>query len=511
MDPFTNPKESTQCEAVVVGSGFGGTIVAPSLMNQFLADDQGFSDSDKRKLILLERGQWWVSHELPTTFGGEEFKKTNPDMGMREYLEAKDIPYQTWPYPDNINGLIQFLNSTRIIDRRSLYDYRISKNIHTVSGSGIGGGSLIYANVIEKPEKRVIDSWDFMMNLGINYETLNPYFDMASAFIGVNKIATNAPMGTSKLLKTAAFQQSAEKIKNETPTIIKNEPEFDSNNPDQKDLVEDIFAANLAITDIPYRKDEKSLFQNKNSYSSILNSIQTDPTMQKKLSAFIKKYSAEQNICERQGRCIVGCIPGARHTFSKKIFDIIKDPNKSKQFEVRPLCEVYDVEPLQTSSTNPFSYKIYYTDYSAREWKQFNFTWNDASDSYSLDLKLFRFIDDGVKKTIKTKKLVLAAGAIGSTEILIKSINSTRTSGQKLELSDKLGKGYSINGDLLGVITPTKKDIQATRGPIVTSAIKFDEGLNLIYTIEDSSIPKMFSGITKLISQLHYLERFLVS
>ena len=56
--------------------------------------------------------------------------------------------------------------------------------------------------------------------------------------------------------------------------------------------------------------------------------------MQKKLAAFLKKYSAEQNACERQGRCAIGCIPGARHTFSKKIFDIIKDPNKAKQFEV---------------------------------------------------------------------------------------------------------------------------------------------------------------------------------
>ena len=54
---------------------------------------------------------------------------------------------------------------------------------------------------------------------------------------------------------------------------------------------------------------------------------------------------------------------------------------------------------------------------------------------------------------------------------------------------------------MLGVINPTKTDIYATRGPIVTSAIRFDEGPNSIYTIEDSSIPKMFSGISRLISQ----------
>jgi GMC oxidoreductase len=97
--------------------------------------------------------------------------------------------------------------------------------------------------------------------------------------------------------------------------------------------------------------------------------------------------------------------------------------------------------------------------------------------------------------------LILAAGAIGSTEILLKSINTTRTTGQKLNLSTRLGMGYSTNGDLLGVINKTKTDIHATRGPIVTSGIRFNEGSGFVYTIEDSSIPKMFSGISKLLSQ----------
>jgi len=51
------------------------------------------------------------------------------------------------------------------------------------------------------------------------------------------------------------------------------------------------------------------------------------------------------------------------------------------------------------------------------------------------------------------------------------------------------------------VVNPTKTNIHATRGPIVTSAIKFNEGPGFVYTIEDSSIPKMFSGISKLISR----------
>jgi hypothetical protein len=156
--------------------------------------------------------------------------------------EANDIPYRTWAYPDIVNGLSQFLNSTRIIDSRRLYDYRISKKVDTIADSGIGGGSLVYTNVTEYPDENVIDP-----------------FDMARVFIGVNKIATMAPIGNSKLLKTTAFQEVAEKIRKKTPGIIKNKSVFDLNNPDQKDFVEDIFTVTLAITDIPYRKDEKTL------------------------------------------------------------------------------------------------------------------------------------------------------------------------------------------------------------------------------------------------------------
>ena len=227
--------------------------------------------------------------------------------------------------------------------------------------------------------------------------------------------------------------------------------------------------------------------------------------MQQDLAIFLKKYFAETNVCERQGRCALGCIPGARHTNNKKIFDYLKSQTKKKHFDVYPLCEVYDIEPLTTGTYN---YKVYYTDYGARDWKQASFNWSVGSKSYKLDVRLFRLIDNGKKKSIACKKLVIAAGAIGSTEILLKATNTTRT-GQKLNLSNKLGAGYSTNGDLLGVINPTKTDIYATRGPIVTSAIRFDEGPGSVYTIEDSSIPKMFSGISRLISQGSSFRRLL--
>lgn len=498
--PYNNPNEVSQCEAVVVGSGFGGTIVSLSLVNQFEQQDQVLPDSQKRKVVILERGQWWVSHELPLSPSSHEFeKKVNPDKGIREYLDSNDNPYRTWAYPDNVNGLSQFLNALRAVDRRGLYDYRISSKVHTLAASGVGGGSLVYTNVTEKPEDNVLDLWDTQLNLGINHSNLSKYFEMAKGFIGVNKIPTNTANGAVKLPKTKAFHDAAEKIRLETPGIVTNPTTFDPANPNQGPFIEDIYAVDLSISDIPYRKDEKTLFKKgSDPYSTVLNSIQTNTQLQEDLAVFLKKYFAETNVCERQGRCAIGCIPGARHTNNKKIFDYLKSQSKKKHFDVYPLCEVYDIEPLTSGAYN---YKVYYTDYGARDWKQASFNWNIGSKSYKLDVRLFRLVENGKKKTIECKKLVLAAGAIGSTEILLKATNTTRTSGQKLNLSNKLGAGYSTNGDLLGVINPTKTDIYATRGPIVTSAIRFDEGPGSIYTIEDSSIPKMFSGISRLISQ----------
>ena len=320
-DPFTpyvNPAEINQCETVVIGSGFGGTIVSLSLVNKFVKDVT-VPGSEKKKVILLERGQWWVSHELPSSPDSHEFEKIGQQSkGIREFLETNDKPYRTWPYPDNLNGLSQFLNTVRIVDRRGLYDYRISSKVHTLAASGVGGGSLVYTNVTEKPHDTVIDSWDSNLNLGINASNLSTYFDMARGFIGVNKIVTTSSIGDIKLPKSKAFQEAAEKIRKQSSLIVTNKSTFDTDNPgqDPTKYEEDIYAVNLSITDIPYRKDEDTIFKKSPllldaagnySYSTILNAIEgTQPEneyLRKKLAYLLRKHFAETNVCQRKSKC----------------------------------------------------------------------------------------------------------------------------------------------------------------------------------------------------------------
>ena len=127
-------------------------------------------------------------------------------------MESNNLPYNTWPYPDNINGLSQMLDNLHNgTNRRGLLDYNISTRVHTLTASGVGGGSLIYTNVTEEPLEDVINAWDTNLNIGINYANLAPFFQMASGFLGVNKIVTNSSMGDVKLPRSKVFHDACKK------------------------------------------------------------------------------------------------------------------------------------------------------------------------------------------------------------------------------------------------------------------------------------------------------------
>src|SRR5262245_4505931 len=78
--PLVDPSEAIQCEVVVVGSGFGGTIVSLSVVNQLHEEDKLVPDPNKRRVIILERGQWWVSHEVPKSRDFNEQKSADPSQ-----------------------------------------------------------------------------------------------------------------------------------------------------------------------------------------------------------------------------------------------------------------------------------------------------------------------------------------------------------------------------------------------------------------------------------------------
>lgn len=422
-------------EAVVIGSGFGGTILSLSLAEKFGRENSSGTSPEKR-VCILERGQWWVSHEMPESPEGRKRKKK---QSLREYLNEKNDPYSTWAYPDNLTGAFKVFGNARPINRKGVFDYRPLGNVHVICSSGVGGGSLVYTNVTERPDKSVYAKWPFPTSEGT--DPLDKYFVMAKAFIGTNRITTTAGIGKFLLPRTKVFQEAARTISNTNSDLVK----------------QDNYDAELSITEI-----QDSLFP---GIDQPLKPEDLDPMTPQQIKdltkSMISKYTSETNVCQRQGRCVLGCIPGARHTLNKKIENfIVVEPTKvPKPVDVHPLCHVMDI---QESKKSGYKYRIRFKDYREDE--------------------------DGKERIIDTKILILAAGSLGSTEILLRSKNN-------LQLSDKIGKQFSTNGDLLGVINPTIEKVDASRGPITTSIVRFNKSGNFSFSIEDDGIPKMFADL----------------
>ena len=86
--------------------------------------------------------------------------------------------------------------------------------------------------------------------------------------------------------------------------------------------------------------------------------------------------------------------------------------------------------------------------------------------------------------SVRGKQVVLAAGTLGSTEILLKSQHTLPP------LSQMLGKNFSGNGDfLVPKTTDTPEDLQPTSGPSITVGGDFSTDNNRIFIEEMGNIP----------------------
>src|SRR5690606_23590629 len=103
---------------VIVGSGFGGSVSACRLA------------AAGRKVLVLERGRRWTPDAYPRETGDAWI--WDPDE------------------PEKQNGWI---------------DLRIMDQMWVAQGAGVGGGSLIYANVsIDAPRASFASGWPSQIN-----------------------------------------------------------------------------------------------------------------------------------------------------------------------------------------------------------------------------------------------------------------------------------------------------------------------------------------------------------
>ena len=124
---------------IIVGSGFGGSVSALRLA------EKGYS------VLLIEKGKWYKQNDFP---------KTNWNLKKWFWIPAI--------------GFYGIMKMT------------IYRHIAVLSGTGVGGGSLVYANTLPKPKSKFFNSGSWA-NLR-DWETeLCSYYDKAKQMLGAVK------------------------------------------------------------------------------------------------------------------------------------------------------------------------------------------------------------------------------------------------------------------------------------------------------------------------------------
>lgn len=143
--PISQPfeKAGDRYDVVVVGSGYGGGVAASRLART------------GKKVAVLERGREIAPGDYPRDMAGatDEFQLTLSRTG--EKLGSK---------------------------RDGLYDLRINDDVNVLVGCGLGGTSLINANVALEPDPRVFDTWPEQYRNDRKF--LAKYYDRARRMLG---------------------------------------------------------------------------------------------------------------------------------------------------------------------------------------------------------------------------------------------------------------------------------------------------------------------------------------
>lgn len=111
---------------------------------------------------------------------------------------------------------------------------------------------------------------------------------------------------------------------------------------------------------------------------------------------------------------------------------------------------------------------------------------------YTVDFEDLRW---GFRGSVSAAKVIVAAGTVGSTELLLRCRHGYKTGKKRIEptlpeISDKLGSYFSGNGDFGAVGFETNRVIQPMRGPTITSTIQYGDLLDGHgFMVEDGGFP----------------------
>jgi cholesterol oxidase len=347
-------------DAIVIGSGFGGAVTSCRLAERGL------------RVLILERGQWWTKANYPTKPG--------------------DAWVWSNSHPEQWHGWL---------------DLRRFRKVAVAQGAGVGGGSLIYANVsCEAPLNAFEHGWPE----AITYNELKRFYNKVADFMNVQKVPANQWNPRMKLMKEAA-------------TAAGYGSRFDQ--------------LELAVT---FKQD--------------LNYDFNDPPSEANSEEFTNRQGEKQGTCAHLGRCDIGCPVYAKNTLDKNYIPAAIKKNA----QVRALHLVTNIEPQADG------YKVHFKDLST-----------------------------GANGSETAKRVIVSAGSLGSTELLLRCKNVTKTLPQ---ISNQLGNGWSTNGDFLTPALYLTRALWPDRGPTISTMINFLDGSQngQRFWVQDGGFPNLFGG-----------------
>ncbi|MGW8123677.1 GMC oxidoreductase [Roseivirga echinicomitans] len=176
---------------VIVGSGFGGSVSALRL------SQKGY------KVLVIEKGKWYKTKDFP---------KTN--WNLKKWLW---MPY------------FRFFGIMKLT---------LFRHIAIISGTGVGGGSLVYANTLPTPKSAFFNagSWKGLTD----WETeLKPFYAEALRMLGAvkNPKLFDADLGLQKMAGTLNIEEKFEATRVAvffgTPNETQKDPYFNGEGPDR--------------------------------------------------------------------------------------------------------------------------------------------------------------------------------------------------------------------------------------------------------------------------------------
>lgn len=177
----------------------------------------------------------------------------------------------------------------------------------------------------------------------------------------------------------------------------------------------------------------------------------------------INQHGAEQTSCIYCAECVLGCNVQAKNSTDLNYLHVAENRHG---MQVRTETEVDRIVPLDIDGNDDPE--------------------QDGSFGYRVYMK--SAADGAANSSVTARRVVLAAGALGSTEILLRNKNTYRTLPR---VSRQLGRRFSGNGDFLGLVAGGDLPDGNAYGPTVVQSIVYNDPdrADRSHVLEDLSLP----------------------